>query len=130
MSLHSILATLRSRSLRPRTRAARHRAAFRPRFESLEDRCLLSLTPGSSYSVGTEPQAIVAADFNNDGRLDLATANSGGNSVSVLLGNGQRHVSARRLTPLPATTRSRSRSATSTPTARSTWRRPTAAAAA
>jgi hypothetical protein len=29
----------------------------------------------------------VAADFNNDGRLDLATGNVGGNTVSVLLGN-------------------------------------------
>src|SRR5262249_10663539 len=27
-------------------------------------------------------------DFNNDGKLDLATANSGGYDVSILLGNG------------------------------------------
>jgi hypothetical protein len=32
------------------------------------------------------PAAIVTADFNNDGRLDLAVANSGSNNVSVLLG--------------------------------------------
>ncbi len=37
------------------------------------------------YGVGSAPQAVVAADFNNDGQLDLATANAG--SVSVLLGN-------------------------------------------
>ena len=31
---------------------------------------------------------MVAADFNRDGRLDLATADTGGDSVSILLGNG------------------------------------------
>jgi cysteine-rich repeat protein len=34
------------------------------------------------------PQTIVAADFNGDGSLDLVTANSAGNSLSVLLGDG------------------------------------------
>jgi hypothetical protein len=32
---------------------------------------------------------VVTADFNNDGHLDLATANAGGNTVSVLLGDGR-----------------------------------------
>jgi uncharacterized repeat protein (TIGR01451 family) len=41
-----------------------------------------------SYSVGTFPYDIVAADFNGDGKLDLAVANSGGTNISVLLGNG------------------------------------------
>ena len=71
-----------------KVRQANHgQAGRRPRFESFEDRRLLSFTPGLSYSVGVEPQAVVAADFNNDGHLDLATANAGGNTVSVLLGN-------------------------------------------
>lgn len=34
------------------------------------------------------PQNIVAADFNGDGSLDLVTANSAGNSLGVLLGDG------------------------------------------
>ena len=34
------------------------------------------------------PDAIVAGDFNGDGRTDLAVANSYDNDVSVLLGNG------------------------------------------
>jgi len=34
------------------------------------------------------PQAVMAADYNNDGKLDLATANPGLHSVSVLLGDG------------------------------------------
>jgi hypothetical protein len=41
-----------------------------------------------SYSVGTFPYDIVTADFNEDGKLDLAVANSGGTNISVLLGNG------------------------------------------
>ncbi len=65
------------------------RAATRGRkLEFLEDRCLLSFSPAVSYSVGTNPQAVVAADFNHDGRLDLAVANVESNSVSVLLGTG------------------------------------------
>ena len=38
--------------------------------------------------VGTAPVYVAVGDMNNDGRLDLVTANSAGNSVSVLLGNG------------------------------------------
>jgi hypothetical protein len=40
------------------------------------------------YAVGNFPHPIVAGDFNGDGRLDLAVADSIANSVSVLLGNG------------------------------------------
>jgi len=42
----------------------------------------------SPIAVGSEPDAIVAGDFNNDGNLDLAVANYGDNSVTLLLGNG------------------------------------------
>jgi hypothetical protein len=41
-----------------------------------------------SYPVGASPVSVVAADFNNDGILDLVVANSGDNTVSVLLGKG------------------------------------------
>jgi hypothetical protein len=41
-----------------------------------------------TYAVGDVPDALVAADFNGDGRTDLATANIYDNDVSVLLGNG------------------------------------------
>lgn len=34
------------------------------------------------------PQALAAADFNADGKLDLAVANAGAGTVSILLGNG------------------------------------------
>ncbi len=41
-----------------------------------------------SYGTGNDPFAVVAADFNRDGRLDLAFINGDVNRVSVLLGNG------------------------------------------
>ena len=44
--------------------------------------------PPVSYQVGMWPVAIVAGDFTGDGHLDLAVANNGDNTVSVLLGNG------------------------------------------
>ncbi len=49
-----------------------------------------TFTPASSspIPVGNTPEAIVAGDFNNDGKLDLAIANYGDNTVTLLLGNG------------------------------------------
>ena len=51
-----------------------------------------------NYAVGLVPLGVAVGDFNNDGKLDLVTANGnldvftkfplGGGSVSVLLGNG------------------------------------------
>ncbi|MGA8437028.1 MAG: FG-GAP-like repeat-containing protein [Candidatus Sulfotelmatobacter sp.] len=43
------------------------------------------------YPVGSNPQAAAFGDFRNDGKRDVVVANSGnsgGNSISVLLGNG------------------------------------------
>jgi len=78
--------SLISRSLR--RRPIRRRPPVSPlRLEPLEDRRLLSFSPAVSYAAGTSTQAVVTADVNNDGRLDLATANYGNSTVSVLLGN-------------------------------------------
>jgi subtilisin-like proprotein convertase family protein len=52
------------------------------------DKVVFANTNSSSpneYSVGVYPNSIVKGDFNGDGRIDLATANSGSNNVSVLL---------------------------------------------
>jgi FG-GAP-like repeat/Abnormal spindle-like microcephaly-assoc'd, ASPM-SPD-2-Hydin len=41
----------------------------------------------SASSVSSPPTFIALGDFNGDGKLDAATANAGGDSVSILLGN-------------------------------------------
>lgn len=40
------------------------------------------------YAVGISPTAIVAGDFNRDGKLDVVTANATFETVTLLLGNG------------------------------------------
>jgi hypothetical protein len=48
----------------------------------------LDLTRANDYTAGSGPVSVAIGDVNGDGKLDLVTANSGGNNVSVLLGNG------------------------------------------
>jgi uncharacterized protein (TIGR03437 family) len=43
---------------------------------------------GSPFAVGMNPQSVIAVDVNGDGKPDIVTANSGDNTVTVLLGNG------------------------------------------
>jgi hypothetical protein len=47
-----------------------------------------SFAAAQSFAVGVDPWQTAVGDFNGDGKLDLVTANQYGNSVSVLLGNG------------------------------------------
>jgi len=42
----------------------------------------------ANFAVGLEPDSVAVGDFNNDGKLDLATANQTAPNVSLLLGNG------------------------------------------
>ncbi|CAF3804910.1 unnamed protein product [Rotaria sp. Silwood1] len=46
-----------------------------------------------TYSTGdaSQPYSVVAGDFNNDGRLDMAVANYGSNNVGVFLGYDSRN---------------------------------------
>src|SRR5215472_10905347 len=40
------------------------------------------------FATGSGPAGVVTADFNGDGHADLAICNEFGNTVTVLLGNG------------------------------------------
>ena len=44
--------------------------------------------PGSPLAVVSAPTTVANADFNGDGKMDLAAQNSGSNTASVRLGNG------------------------------------------
>src|SRR5262249_53005599 len=46
-------------------------------------------------AAGSSPLLVVSGDFNNDGRIDLATGNGGTNDISVLLGKGDGSFQAR-----------------------------------
>ncbi len=41
-----------------------------------------------SFNAGSQPSSVTSADFNGDGKADLAVANRSANNVSILLGNG------------------------------------------
>jgi hypothetical protein len=59
----------------------------RPDVEALEKRLVPAVTFAArqTFAAGDLPTAVEVADFNGDGRPDLAVPNRGGNSVSVLL---------------------------------------------
>ncbi len=48
---------------------------------------LFTTAPGSPLNIGSRPNDIAVADWNKDGKLDIATCNDG-DTLSVLLGNG------------------------------------------
>jgi len=51
-------------------------------------RALEPLATGGSFATATDPSGTVAGDFNADGKADVATANFGSHSISILLGHG------------------------------------------
>jgi hypothetical protein len=77
---------------------------FRAGFAVLAICCSAGTVPGASaetagpatYKVGARPRSIAVADFNGDSRLDVVVANSGDQSLTLLLGarGGQLEVAA------------------------------------
>src|SRR5207245_2105787 len=55
--------------------------SYRPLVEVLEDRTLLSFITAPTYAAGHYPDSVAVGDFNGDGHLDLAVANSGLNGT-------------------------------------------------
>jgi Domain of unknown function (DUF4347)/FG-GAP-like repeat len=49
----------------------------------------------TDFTVGTQPIAVTVGDFNDDGKLDLATTSDVYNTVSILLGDGSGGFSAK-----------------------------------
>src|SRR5262245_5470098 len=70
-----------------RRRNLRRSATHRLKLEVLEDRIVPAFLAPVDYAVGYHPSDMEVGDFNNDGRLDLVTANRDNDTVSVLLGN-------------------------------------------
>jgi len=56
-------------------------------FEVTPSASSITLT-ASAFTAGSGPTSAVTADFNEDGKLDLAVANNTGDDVSIFLGNG------------------------------------------
>ena len=86
MSIHTLFKSVTS-SPTSRRPIRRIPPASRLNLESLEDRCLLSFSPAVNYPAGLNAHALLTADLNGDGRLDLAVLNYSSNTVSVLLRN-------------------------------------------
>lgn len=62
-----------------------------------------SSPPGArNFAVGTEPGTVAIADFNNDGKLDIVTANDKSDDASVLLGDARGGFSPAPGSPFPA----------------------------
>ncbi|KAF2518842.1 T9SS type A sorting domain-containing protein [Flavobacterium salilacus subsp. salilacus] len=48
-----------------------------------------ALTGNSNFPVGTQPLQLVAGDFNEDDITDIATINSTGGNITILIGDGE-----------------------------------------
>jgi uncharacterized protein (DUF2141 family) len=57
-------------------------------FEITRPTSSVALITTSAFAAGSGPDSVATGDFNGDGKLDLAVANSSGNNVSIFLGKG------------------------------------------
>src|SRR5438046_3062685 len=71
------------------SRSMKRRSAFRPSFESLANRLVPTFLTPVSYAAGAAPAAIAVADYNGDGKADMAVVNNAvAGSVGIFLSNG------------------------------------------
>jgi hypothetical protein len=63
----------------------------------------VSFFPNANITVGSHPNSILAGRFNADTFLDLAVANSGSNTISILQGNGAAGFAVSATLPVGAT---------------------------
>ncbi len=84
------------------TRGLQRRRRVVLHLEALEARRVPGFLAGQDYDVGIHPSALAWGDFNGDGVPDLAVANGGSATVSVLLGNGDGSFQAARDYAVPA----------------------------
>jgi hypothetical protein len=59
-----------------------------------------NFAPAVSYGTGQLPDGSAAADFNNDGNVDVVVANAGSGTLSLFLGNGDGTLTAAGTIPL------------------------------
>lgn len=64
----------------------------------------LAFDDAENYTTGVNPSAVALADFNGDGKLDLAVANPSANNVSVLLRNASNSGFATKIDVMTGTT--------------------------
>jgi hypothetical protein len=88
-----MVANLRPRQLqriyRPRPASGRFANTPALHLEPLDDRVLLSFSAPIVYTIPSSGfEAVKAADFNGDGKPDVALSDSGSNAVTVLLNTG------------------------------------------
>lgn len=60
----------------------------------------LAAAPNSPFGVGNLPQSVAVGDFNNDGKADLAVANTGDGTLTILLGDGTGNFTATMESPI------------------------------
>jgi autotransporter-associated beta strand protein len=66
-----------------------HRRSLRTSFECLEQKAMLTMLTPMSFSAGTNLSGIAVADFNGDGKSDIAVVNNAvAGSVGILISNG------------------------------------------
>jgi hypothetical protein len=88
MSTHWWQQWIKRKTWTPRTPIARRPERRSLTLETLEDRTLLSFTSPVFYPVAAGPVGVALGDFSQNGKADIAVADSGSLGTSVLLGNG------------------------------------------